>query len=61
MLFNETTQKISVTFLGAVPQTNDDANPFAGATIEHIYVPSQHLQAYRDKFTDYADIIQAIQ
>ena len=61
LIFNETTQKISVTFLGAVPQTNDDANPFAGATIEHIYVPSQHLQAYRDKFTDYADIIQAIQ
>ena len=60
-LFNETIQKISVTFLGAVPQADADANPFGGATIEHIYVPSQHLQAYRDKFKDYADIIKAIQ
>ncbi|MGP1478519.1 MAG: leucine-rich repeat protein [Capnocytophaga sp.] len=56
--FNETSQKISVTFLGDVPTIEGD--PFAGATIEHIYVPSQFLQKYREAFTEYTDIIEVI-
>lgn len=56
--FNETSQKISVTFLGDVPTIEGD--PFAGATIEHIYVPSQFVDKYKEKFPEYTDIIEAI-